>query len=84
MTVYKYQGKDTEHYVGVPARDLTEEEFDALGPQEQFNVVEGSLYKAVGQPKGQRASRKAEPDHEPEQEPAPVADEQPAEPGGEG
>lgn len=81
MTVYKYQGTDTEHYVGVPARDLTEEEFAALDEQQQFNVTEGKLYRAVGQPKGQR--RQTEPE-EPADEPADVADEQPAEPDQEG
>ena len=79
MTVYKYQGTPPEHYEGVPARDLTEEEFEALEPQQQFNVEEGNLYRAVGQPKGTRHRVEQEPD-----EPADTADEQPAEPEQEG
>jgi hypothetical protein len=45
---FRYLGGATdalEHYSGVPARDLTAEEFAALGEREQLLVREGGLYE---------------------------------------
>ncbi len=50
MSGYRYTGTG-ERYAGVPARDLTEEEFEALGPLEKRTVVESGSYKEVAKAK---------------------------------
>lgn len=46
MNGYRYTGSG-ERFRGVPARDITQEEFDRLGPLEQRRVTESGLYKPV-------------------------------------
>lgn len=41
---YRYTGSG-ERYACVPARDLTQEEYDRLGPLEQRTVDESEFYK---------------------------------------
>lgn len=54
MSVWKYRGTVDEGGVpdrfilGVPTRDLTEEDFAALGETERRLVDEGDLYQRVG------------------------------------
>ena len=43
---YRYVGKG-ERYRGVPARDLTQAEYDALSPLEQRTVTESGAYKPL-------------------------------------
>lgn len=43
---YRYIGTG-ERFRGVPARDLTQVEYDALGPREQRSVVESGAYEAI-------------------------------------
>lgn len=42
---YRYVATGGEHFVGVPPRDLTEEEFEALGDEDKHNVTESGLYE---------------------------------------
>jgi hypothetical protein len=42
--IYRYLGTG-EFYNGIPARDLTQGDFDALGEQEQAIVRTGDLYR---------------------------------------
>jgi hypothetical protein len=48
ITAYTYIGKGEHHY-GIPARDLTAEEFGALSVDQRAAVTEGGLYQAVGE-----------------------------------
>lgn len=43
---YRYAGTG-ERYRGVPARDLSQREYDALGPREQRSVVESGAYQEI-------------------------------------
>lgn len=43
---YRYTGKG-ERFRGVPARDITQEEYDRLGPREQRTVDESGAYKPM-------------------------------------
>ncbi len=43
---YRYIGTG-ERFRGVPARDLTQAEYDALGPREQRSVVESGAYALI-------------------------------------
>lgn len=47
--VYRYIGGGA-YLLGVPARDLDEAEWDALGPELQAVAVERGLYEADGRP----------------------------------
>ena len=40
----KYTGEAGEHYMGVPARDLTEDEFDALSDDQKATLAASSFY----------------------------------------
>lgn len=43
--MWQYIGTGGEFYSGVPARDLTAEEFAALAPDQQAAVQSGRLYR---------------------------------------
>lgn len=43
---FRYTGNG-KRFRGVPVRDLTQQEYDALGPREQRSVVESGAYEAV-------------------------------------
>lgn len=43
---YRYTGSG-ERFRGVPARDLTQDEFDRLGPLEQRRVTESGVYRQI-------------------------------------
>lgn len=43
--MWEYIGTGGEFYRGVPARDLTAEEFAALDPEQQAAVQSGKLYR---------------------------------------
>lgn len=45
--LYRYTGKNGEAYRSIPARDLTQVDFDRLGLIEQSAVERGDLYKKV-------------------------------------
>ena len=49
--MYRYTGTDGAHYIGIPARDLSRAEFEALDKAQQEAVKSGNLYAAVGEPK---------------------------------
>lgn len=44
---YKYVGNG-DHFVGIPQRDLTKDEFDALSDADKENVTKSGLYKKGG------------------------------------
>jgi hypothetical protein len=46
MKTYIYKGKDGQHVDGVPARDLTEQEFEALSDEQQKACIDSGLYVA--------------------------------------
>lgn len=56
---YRYVGNG-QRWHGVPARDLTQEEFERLGPLEQRAVREGGGYEAVKAKDAKAAERQAE------------------------
>lgn len=41
----RYVGNGKQFFLGVPARDLSEQEFDALEPGQQRDVVASDLYE---------------------------------------
>lgn len=43
---YIYNGKGNSFIIGVPARDLTEDEFDALTKIQKETALKTGLYKA--------------------------------------
>lgn len=45
--IFRYVGKNGEFYRSVPARDLTQVDYDRLGLIEQHAVDTGALYKRV-------------------------------------
>lgn len=47
---WTYTGRDGAHYIGVPMRDLTAEEFDALDERCRDLVRAGVLYAPAGAP----------------------------------
>ena len=47
MKKYRYTGDGSQFYSGVPARDLTDHDFEALDEQHRRLVIEGSLYEPV-------------------------------------
>lgn len=59
MTAYKYAGAG-EYHGGIPARDLTAEEFAALDKDQQATVKASTLYEAVDQPTEEKAAAKEE------------------------
>jgi hypothetical protein len=46
MKKYIYQGKDGQNVSGVPARDLTEDEFEALSDEQKNACIDSGLYVA--------------------------------------
>lgn len=56
---YRYVG-DGERWRGVPARDMTQEEFDGLGPLEQRTVREGGGYEKVSAKEAKEAAAEAQ------------------------
>lgn len=48
MPDVRYVGKDGEHYHGIPAADMTEEEFDSLTDEQKATVAGSPLYKLSG------------------------------------
>jgi hypothetical protein len=40
----KYTGENGEHYMGIPARDLTEDEFDALSDDQKATLGASKFY----------------------------------------
>jgi hypothetical protein len=42
--VYKYDGNG-DYFHGVPPRDLTKDDFDALTDEQKESVTKGALYK---------------------------------------
>ena len=49
--MFRYTGTGGAHYIGIPARDLTPAEFEALDKTQQAAVKSGNLYAAVAEPK---------------------------------
>lgn len=47
---YRYTGGGAQ-FRGVPARDITQAEYDTLGPREQRTVKESGVYKPMAAPK---------------------------------
>lgn len=45
--VYKYVG-DGSYFHGVPPRDLTKDDFDALDDEQKESVTKGALYTKKG------------------------------------
>ena len=43
-TVAKYTGENDEHYMGIPARDLTEDEFEALSDDQKATLKASAFY----------------------------------------
>ena len=43
--LYRYVDSGGGHFVGVPPRDLTKAEFDALSDADKENVTKSGLYK---------------------------------------
>lgn len=56
---YRYTG-DGQQFRGVPARDITQEEYEALGPREQRSVDESGAYKPIEAKVDKPAPAKAE------------------------
>ncbi len=46
-TFVRYVGNGKQFFIGVDARDLTKDEFDALEPMRQRDVLARSLYEAT-------------------------------------
>lgn len=44
VIVYRYQGQPSEHFHGVPARDLTADDVAALSDEQRAAVEQGTLY----------------------------------------
>lgn len=59
----RYTGKerDEEAYAGIPLRDLNEEDWDALQPEQQKLVEAGEVYRVLKRP---AAPGEAEPEAE--------------------
>jgi hypothetical protein len=47
-------------YAGVPARDLTQEEYDALPTYQQLEVDGSNLYRKTRPPEAKKADKQAE------------------------
>ena len=54
---FKYTGKDPEqaHHSGIPARDLTQEEYDGLDKEQRATVRTSPIYRKVEPPKEEPA-----------------------------
>lgn len=50
----RYTGK-RQFFIGVPAEDLTKDEFDALSPENQRDVLASDIYEKVTASKGDKA-----------------------------
>ena len=48
MPAVRYRGDGSEHFHGIPAADMTEEEFDALTPEQKATVAGSKLYTLSG------------------------------------
>lgn len=42
---YRYVATGGEHFVGIPQRDLTHDEFDALNDENKENVTKSGIYE---------------------------------------
>jgi hypothetical protein len=64
MAVARYynpdRNKEGGSFPGVPLRDLTEEEFDALTPGEQASIDASSIYRKTPVPKAAKPKGKPE------------------------
>lgn len=49
-TKFVYIGRGGEHHSGIPARDLTEEDWAGLTSEQKQTVTHSPLYKAVTKP----------------------------------
>lgn len=79
----KYTGENGEHYMGIPARDLTEDEFDALSDENKATLAESKFYtlRHDAPEEAEKAARRVERAHdEPMIPDAPVAEAPKAEP----
>jgi len=56
---YRYTGNG-ERYRGVPARDLTQAQFDALTPLDQRTVLESGAYEPITAAEAKKAEKEAE------------------------
>lgn len=63
---YRYVG-DGDRFRGVPARDLTQEEFDRLGPLEQRTVRESGAYEAISAKEARESAAEAKAAQEAEE-----------------
>ena len=57
----RYTG-DGAFFIGVPAKDLTKEEFDGLGPLEKRDVLAGTIYEPVA--RDAKSEKKAQAERE--------------------
>lgn len=54
-TAHRYIGEGGAHFIGIPARDLTADEFDALDEQQRAAVTGGGIYEPVATPASEGA-----------------------------
>jgi hypothetical protein len=52
----RYTAQNGEYFFGVPPRDITQEEFDALDPINQRDVLAGTIYEVVPASRGRKSS----------------------------
>lgn len=57
LTKAIYIGQSGAHYSGIPARDLTEADWDALTPKQQKTVSKSPLYTLVVRKRKQAAKK---------------------------
>ena len=62
----RYVGNGRQYFIGVPARDLTREEFDGLNAIDRRDVLAGTIYE----PASPEAEKQHEQQNPPPQEPA--------------
>ena len=77
--VYTFTGQPGEHYNGVPARDLTEEDVAALTDEQRALLDEGTLYAPVAQ-RTSRSRSKAKTEEPAEPDTTETTDTPPATP----
>lgn len=65
----------TEHHYGIPARNLTDEDWAALSTEERDTVRDSKLYRYVAQTRRPRVAGQST-----DQEPADSSDDQPDDP----
>lgn len=47
----RYTGEHKSFFIGVPAEDLTKDEFDALSPENKRDVLASTIYELAEAPK---------------------------------